>query len=213
MMVLAAVCLASYLVGGIPFSYLAGRVTRGVDLREFGSGNLGATNTYRVLGGRIAIAVLLLDIAKGFLPVFAAMHWVGAGPMPAHWLGVAAMFFSILGHLFSPYLGFAGGKGIATSAGAFAALAPWAFLGAFAVFVLVFLVTRIVSLGSIISAVTLPLFVAISARLGLSEFEWSVEGVSILIMVIVLIKHRSNMQRLMAGTEKKLARVKPEESR
>ena len=210
MIVLASVCVASYLIGGIPFSYLAGRVTRGVDLREFGSGNLGATNTYRVLGGRVAIIVLLLDIAKGFMPVFTAMHWLPAGTIPVHWLGVAAMFFSILGHLFSPYLGFAGGKGIATSAGAFAALAPWAFLGAFVVFALVFAASRIVSLGSIFAALSLPVFVALSARFGFSTFEWSVEGVSILIMVIVLIKHRSNIQRLMSGTEKKLAKVKPE---
>jgi len=210
MIVLIGVCVASYLAGGIPFSYLAGRTTRGVDLRNFGSGNLGATNTYRVLGGRVAVVVLVLDIAKGFLPVFAALHWLPTGPVPTHWLGVAAMFFSILGHLFSPYLGFAGGKGIATSAGAFAALAPWAFLGAFVVFALVFAASRIVSLGSLCAAVALPLFVYISARAGLARFEWSIEGVSILIMLMVIFKHRSNLRRLLSGTEKKLARVKSE---
>lgn len=208
MMALLAVCVAAYLVGGIPFSYLAGRILRGVDLREFGSGNLGATNTYRVLGGRVAVVVLLLDVAKGFLPVFAALHWVPAGSMPAQWLGVAAMFFSILGHLFSPYLRFAGGKGIATSAGAFAALSPWAFLGAFVVFALVFAVSRIVSLGSLCAALSLPAFVALCPAAGLAVFDWAVEGVSILIMVIVIVKHRSNIRRLLSGTEKKLARVK-----
>jgi len=210
MIVLIGVCVASYLAGGIPFSYLAGRITRGVDLRNFGSGNLGATNTYRVLGGRIAVVVLVLDIAKGFLPVFAALHWLSSASVPTHWLGVAAMFFSILGHLFSPYLGFAGGKGIATSAGAFAALAPWAFLGALIVFALVFAASRIVSLGSLCAAVVLPPFVYISARAGLAPFEWSIEGVSILIMLIVIVKHRSNLRRLLSGTEKKLARVKSE---
>lgn len=211
MITLLTVGVASYLVGGIPFSYLAGRVLRGLDLRRFGSGNLGATNTYRVLGGRVAVGVLLLDVAKGFFPVFAALHWVPASSVPALWLGVAAMFFSILGHLFSPYLGFAGGKGIATSAGAFAALAPWAFLGAFVVFALVFGLSRIVSLGSLCAAVSLPLFVALSARAGLSTFSWTVEGVSILIMLIVIVKHRSNIQRLLSGTEKKLARVRTED--
>jgi glycerol-3-phosphate acyltransferase PlsY len=121
------------------------------------------------------------------------------------------MFFSILGHLFSPYLGFAGGKGIATSAGAFAALAPWAFLGAFIVFALVFGVWRIVSLGSLCAALSLPAFVALCAHAGLSQFDWTIEGVSILIMLVVIFKHRSNIQRLLAGTEKKLARVKPGE--
>jgi len=116
-----AVTLAGYLVGGIPFSYIAGRM-RGIDLRQHGSGNLGASNTYRILGGRIALAVLVLDVAKGLAPVLVAKQFDPPGSAPVHALAAAAG--AILGHLFSPYLKFSGGKGIATSAGAFAGLTP-----------------------------------------------------------------------------------------
>ncbi len=207
-MPLLALSVVSYLAGGIPFSYLAGRMLRGIDLREYGSGNLGATNTFRVLGSKVAIVVLVLDIAKGFIPVFVSGLFAAQSNLDPHWFGAAAMFFAILGHLFSPYLKFAGGKGIATSAGAFAALAPWAFLGALVLFVIVFAVRRIVSLASIFSAVSLPLFVWGAGQLGFGDRHWSLLVVSLVIMIIVIAKHRDNVRRLLAGTEKKLTRVK-----
>jgi glycerol-3-phosphate acyltransferase PlsY len=195
--------LGAYLVGGIPFSYLAGRM-RGVDLREHGSGNLGASNTYRILGGRIALIVLLLDIAKGLLPVVAARTFDVVGFEPYHQL--AAAVGAILGHLFSPYLRFSGGKGIATSAGAFAGLAPWAFACALAVFALVFATRRIVSLGSLAAAITLPLAVYTTQRAGLAPVQDTVRWGSVLVMLVVIVKHRSNIRRLLAGTEPRLAR-------
>jgi glycerol-3-phosphate acyltransferase PlsY len=198
--------IAAYLVGGIPFSYLAGRMAQGIDLREHGSGNLGASNTYRILGGRIALAVLVLDVAKGLLPVLAAARFDAPGAAPAHALAAAAG--AILGHLFSPYLGFAGGKGIATSAGAFAGLAPLAFAFAFAVFTLVFATRRIVSLASLSAAVTLPVAVYVIDRAGLAEMHASVLWVTVLVMVVVVVKHRGNIRRLVAGTEPVLRRRK-----
>jgi glycerol-3-phosphate acyltransferase PlsY len=208
MTTMLATSVLSYLAGGIPFSYLAGRLLQGIDLREHGSGNLGASNTFRILGGRVAVVVLVLDVAKGFIPVYVAgtlepLSFLGPLGLP-----IAAMFFAILGHLYSPYLKFSGGKGIATSAGAFVALAPWAFLGSFVAFAAVFAARRIVSLASLSGAITLPVFVYLSGRLGLGRWHWSLEAVSVAIMLIVVIKHRSNIARLRAGTEGALARRK-----
>jgi glycerol-3-phosphate acyltransferase PlsY len=198
--------LGAYLVGGIPFSYIAGKLAKGIDLRQHGSGNLGASNTYRILGGRIALAVLVLDIAKGAVPVLVAGGFDVGGEEPVHRMLAAAG--AILGHLFSPYLRFSGGKGIATSAGAFAALAPWGFLCALLVFAGVFAARRIVSLASLCAAVTLPVAVYATARAGLAPSSAIVMGGSLAVMLVVIAKHRSNIRRLLAGTEPRLARRK-----
>jgi len=208
MIPLVALSAISYLAGGIPFSYLAGRLLRGIDLRDFGSGNLGASNTFRVLGSKVAIVVLVLDIAKGFSPVAFSGSFAAHSSLGPHWFGAAAMFFAILGHLYSPYLRFAGGKGIATSAGAFAALVPWAFAGALILFAVVFAARRIVSLASIFASLSLPLFVWGTGRLEIGDPHWSLLVVSFVIMCIVIAKHRDNIRRLLAGTEKKLSRAK-----
>ena len=208
MIPLGVVVVGSYLVGSIPFSYLAGKWVGGIDLREHGSGNLGATNTFRMLGGKVAVWVLAADIAKGFFPAFLAARLPLGGGVPAHWLALAAGFGAIMGHLFSIYLKLVGGKGIATSAGAFIALSPWSVLGAFIVWGVLFATTRIVSLGSLGAAVTLPLFVFIVDRTGLASSHWSLLLVSCIITVVVVVKHRSNIQRLVAGKEPALARRK-----
>jgi glycerol-3-phosphate acyltransferase PlsY len=196
--------LGAYLLGGVPFSYIAGRLARGIDLREHGSGNLGASNTFRILGGRIALAVLVLDVLKGLVPVVASARFDATGAAPMHALAAAAG--AICGHLFSPYLKFAGGKGIATSAGAFAGLAPIAFACALVVFAVVFATRRIVSLASLSAAVTLPAAVYVTGRAGLSESHRAVLWVTVLVMLVVIVKHRSNIRRLAAGTEPALAR-------
>jgi glycerol-3-phosphate acyltransferase PlsY len=208
MTALALVTTGSFLVGGIPFSYLAGRLARGIDLREHGSGNLGASNTFRILGARWATLVLALDVLKGWVPVtLAAQLGAGAG-VGGHWLEIAAATAAILGHLFSPYLRFSGGKGIATSAGAFLALEPWAFVGAFAVWAGVFAWRRIMSLASLAAAVSLPPLVYAVGRLRPGDSHWSVLAASTIIMAVVVIKHRSNIKRLLRGTEPALARKK-----
>jgi glycerol-3-phosphate acyltransferase PlsY len=196
--------LGSYLVGGIPFSYIAGRMAKGIDLRQHGSGNLGASNTFRILGGKIALVVLALDIAKGLAPVLAASRFDVGGQEPLH--AIAAAAGAVLGHLFSPYLRFSGGKGIATSAGAFAGLAPWGFACALIVFALVFAARRIVSLASLSAAVTLPIAVYGTARVGLAPSHASVLWGAILVMLVVVARHRGNIRRLIAGTEPRLAR-------
>jgi acyl phosphate:glycerol-3-phosphate acyltransferase len=198
------VLVASYLVGGIPFSYLAGKMTKKIDLRQHGSGNLGASNTYRILGGRIALVVLVLDIAKGFLPVFVARAYDVPGQEPMHQL--AGAVGAVIGHLFSPYLRFSGGKGIATSAGAFMALAPWAFGCALVVFALVFAARKIVSLASLSAALTLPVAFYVMTRVGLEPSSATVLWGTILVMLVVVVKHRGNIKRLVEGTEPRLAR-------
>ena len=198
--------IAAYLVGGIPFSYIAGKMAQGIDLRQHGSGNLGASNTYRILGGRIALVVLGLDILKGLVPVVVASRFDVPGNEP--WHAIAAAAGAVLGHLYSPYLKFSGGKGIATSAGAFLGLAPFAFLAAFTVFVIVFAIRHIVSLASLAAAVTLPVAAWIGPGFGLGYNNRSVQWVATLVMVVVILKHRSNIKRLRAGTEPALARRK-----
>ena len=135
----------SYLLGATPTSYWIGRAFHGLDLREHGSGNLGATNAFRVLGPTWALPVVAVDIAKGFLPVLFFPDLVGADLGWTIAFGAAA----IVGHIFSLWVGFEGGKGIATSAGVFLALAPWAVLGGFVVWAVLALPTGYVSLGSV----------------------------------------------------------------
>ncbi len=206
--------LSGYLLGSIPFSFLAGKIFQGIDLRKHGSGNLGASNAFRILGPRIALFVLLFDAAKGYMPVHfacasnqASAAW-GFSSCPVHYLMIGAALSAVLGHMFSVFIRFSGGKGIATSAGAFLALSPWAFLGAFAVWGFVFFFTRIVSIASLAGVVSLPLCVFLAGRFGLSASHWSFLALSSILALAVVIKHRGNIQRIVAGTEPALARKK-----
>jgi glycerol-3-phosphate acyltransferase PlsY len=205
----AIVIVVSYCAGAIPFSYIAGRVFAGIDLRQHGSGNLGASNTFRFLGPKIALFVLVADIAKGFLPVyFAPVYGVGH-TMPDLWLMYIAGFFAVVGHMFSVFVAFKGGKGIATTAGVFMALAPAAFVGAFVVWAVVMGTVRIVSIASMAGAIVLPGVVYTTQRLGLVAADRSLLVLSIAITIVVLVKHRSNIKRLLAGTEPVLRRHRP----
>lgn len=207
-MSLAAIILVSYLAGSIPFSYIAGKLKSGIDLRQHGSGNLGASNTYRILGPKIALFVLVGDIAKGYLPVYFAPMLAWQNDFSSLWLMLAAALFAVVGHSYSIYLKLQGGKGIATSAGAFLALTPWACLAAVAVWGLVLAARRIVSLASLAAAVALPFIVYIFGKLNISNSHWSLLAVSILISIVVIIRHRSNIQRLLSRREPALARKK-----
>ena len=202
------VMLAGYIAGAIPFSYMAGKVFGGIDLRRHGSGNLGAANTFRLLGGKIALGVLAGDIAKGYLPVFFAPAYAPSSAVPGHWLMLVAALFAVIGHMFSVFVGFGGGKGIATTAGAFLALSPVVLLVTFGVFVLMFAAKRIVSLASITSATVLPFVVLLLDKTGVEPSHGSLLVVSAAITVVVLVKHHGNIRRLLAGTEPSLQKVK-----
>lgn len=191
--------LAAYLVGSSPFAYVAGRLLRGIDLRQHGSGNLGATNVYRTLGAPAAIAVLLLDAGKGALPVLALPALTGAG---GSWWPAAFGVGAILGHV-RPYFGMfkGGGKGVATAAGVFAALAPIPFVASFVTFVLVVALTRYVSLGSMLGAAALALTVVVRDGVGSP-----LGAVAVAIALFVVWTHRANIGRLRRGEESRLGR-------
>jgi glycerol-3-phosphate acyltransferase PlsY len=190
----AALCLiASYFVGAIPTSYLAGRLFRGIDLREHGSRNLGATNVYRTLGWKYAIPVGLFDIAKGAVPVLVFAPLVSDSQVFALACGIAA----ILGHVFSVFVRFKGGKGVATAAGVVLALTPAAAAIAVGVFVLTVLATRYVSLGSMLGAIA-----AAPAAYFLGQVQAA--ELYLLLAVIIVLKHAGNVRRLAQGTESRL---------
>lgn len=183
---------AAYLVGATPTSYVAGRLARGIHLREQGSKNLGATNVYRVLGWRWAIPVALIDIAKGAVPVALFGRWAQGAPGFPVFLGLAA----VLGHIFSPYVGFRGGKGVATAAGMFLALAPLAVIIALPVWGLCLWATGYVSLSSILVAVIFPLLVLVTPHAGAPAVIASIG-----LAALIVYAHRANIRRLLAGTE------------
>ncbi len=184
----------AYLLGATPTSYWIGRWFHDVDLREEGSGNLGATNTFRVLGLKAALPVVVVDVAKGWLPVW----WFPAvdGLEPWNW-ALAYGAAAIVGHVFSFWVGFRGGKGVATSAGVLLGIAPWAGLIALAAWVVVTGSTRIVSLGSIAAALVLPAAVYLTPHRG----GPTTIGFMALLALFVIWAHRSNVRRLLRGEE------------
>jgi glycerol-3-phosphate acyltransferase PlsY len=189
--------LAGFLVGAIPFSWLIGRV-KGIDLRKAGSGNIGATNLMRVCGRGPGIAGLFLDVAKGVIPVLLAALLAGGGERLVQ---AAAGTAAVLGHVYTPFLGFSGGKGVATSLGAMAALAPVPSLCALGIFLTVLLVSGIVSLSSIIAAASLV--PAVFLFMG-GQGNIPVQVACCLVALLVVVRHRSNIARLFRGEEKRL---------
>jgi len=188
---------AAYLLGAIPTSYLVARLVAGVDLREFGSRNLGATNLYRLLGWGGAVPVALFDVAKGAAPV---LLWAAAGRGPAWWalaIGVAG----VLGHVFSPFVRFRGGKGVATAAGVFLACVPGAIGADAVVWIVLVAATGYVSLGSVSAAVAFPILVALLYP-SRPEILWAAMAVA----AFVIFNHRSNLRRLATGTEARFGR-------
>lgn len=196
---LAGALVLSYLIGSIPTSLLVGRLVKGIDLRQHGSKNVGATNLYRVLGWRWAVPVGLFDMAKGYVPAAIVGPAVaGAGGVLIPLLcGVAA----VLGHMFSPFVGFKGGKGVATGAGVVLAMAPLAFLGAFGIWALLVFLTGYVSLGSVVAAASLPLL-----TMWLHPDRPMVLGITAVLGALVVWMHRSNIGRLLKGTESRFGR-------
>ena len=187
--------VAAYFLAGVPWGVVLGRWIKGIDVRNFGSGGTGTTNSMRMLGWRIAVAVLLLDFGKGVIPVVLG-HWMD---LPNWAIGLTAVA-ATAGHCWSPYIRMRGGKGMATGGGASVALFPWLVLFG-ALVVLVVWRTRYVSLGSILTAIIGPATVVVLALLGVVSGWWAAAIVAI--GVIILFQHRSNIDRLLKGTERK----------
>jgi acyl phosphate:glycerol-3-phosphate acyltransferase len=190
--------VASYLLGAIPTSHLVSRTFAGIDLRQHGSGNLGATNLYRVLGWKYAIPVALFDMAKGAIPVLVFGPQVSRSELFALACGIAA----IVGHVFSVFVHFKGGKGVATAAGVMLGLTPLALGVAAVVWALVVLLSGYVSLGSIAAAAVLPVAVYLLEHPRTPELLW----MDVAVAAGVIILHRRNIQRLLNGTENRFGR-------
>jgi glycerol-3-phosphate acyltransferase PlsY len=190
--------VASYFIGAIPTSYLLSRFFAGIDLRQQGSGNLGATNLYRVLGWKYALPAALVDIAKGFIPVVVFAPRESPSQLFALVCGVAA----IVGHVFSVFVRFKGGKGVATAAGVMLGLAPLALAVTAAVWVLMVKLTGYVSLASISAAAVLPLAVYLLENSRTPALLW----IAAAIAAGVIVLHRRNIERLLKGTESRFGR-------
>jgi len=201
------IALGSYLLGSIPFGYLAGRIC-GVDLRTQGSGNIGATNALRVLGKKWGYAVFLLDFLKAWLPVKLAMGWgIALMADPASAPGALAGFCALIGHSFPVWLGFKGGKGIASSAGVIVGLLSLpVFLICLGLWLLLFTTTRYVSVASIGASLALPITVGV--LFWLDRADWLKLAVSVLMAALAVWRHRTNITRLRAGTEARFERKK-----
>jgi acyl phosphate:glycerol-3-phosphate acyltransferase len=207
MVTLAVLLVGSYLLGSIPFGYLAGRLV-GIDIRQAGSGNVGATNVVRVLGKGYGYPVFALDFLKGFGAVKISM--LMAPGRPPEWnspeiFGIVAAVSSVLGHLYPPWLKFKGGKGVATSAGALLALTPVATLIGVAIWTIVFWMTRYVSLASITAAVVLPIIILVVSSEDKNKGKPLFYS-SACVAAVVIWRHRSNLSRLIRGTEPRFTR-------
>jgi glycerol-3-phosphate acyltransferase PlsY len=197
---IVAVSLLSYLIGSIPFSFIMGKLFKRIDLREHGSGNLGAANTFRVLGFKAAFPVLLLDIGKGFVAVRFFAPFGGPGIEFA----LLAALLVVLGHNYSVFVRFSGGKGVGAAAGAFLALAPQALGMCVLLWIVTLLATRIVSIASMVSAAFLPVSILLANRFLAAHVHYSVTLIAVAVAVALFVRHGSNIRRLRAGTEKRI---------
>ncbi len=191
------IIISAYIIGSIPTGYLIVKFLTGEDIRKVGSGNIGATNVRRILGLKWFFVVLFLDALKGFLPVFIAQNVIKSS---AEIIPVLTGLFAILGHTFTMFLKFKGGKGVATGFGVFLALAPFSVLNCVVVFVVLLFMFKYISLGSIASAFLLPVFIFIYGESGEYGF---ILIFAVLVAIFVIYKHTDNIKRLIEGTENK----------
>src|SRR3954470_15995408 len=203
--VIAIVVLLGYLLGAIPAGYIAGRIA-GVDIRKEGSGNVGATNVVRVLGKKYGYPVFFIDVLKGVIAVVSASYLANRFGQSAHvvLLAILAGVACVIGHNFPVWLGFRGGKGVATSVGVVFALMPIAAIAVLVVWVLTFQLGRWVSLASVIAALALPIAVALCYLRGPGGM--TLLSFSAVLTLLVLLRHRSNLVRLVQGTEPRFRR-------
>lgn len=196
--------LAGYFCGALPWGLWIGRLVRGIDIRQHGSKNLGATNVYRTLGPGLGVMTLLLDIAKGAVPValVPGLGIAGAFPGGHSWCAVTVAVAAVLGHVFSVFAGFRGGKGVATTVGVLLALSPLACAVFLVVFLATLLVTRYVSLGSVLGAIAFSV-----SLIWLAPARWRdpVFGLGVLLAALVIARHHENLRRLARGEERRFS--------
>jgi len=199
----ALLVLLAYLIGALPFGLIIGRATRGVDLREHGSGSIGATNALRTVGWTGAVLTFLLDFAKGAVAVLLVSWLYKAGPAGSPpWVAAAAGIAAVAGHIRSIFIGFRGGRGVATFAGAMLAVSPWTVAIVVPIFALIVWRTRIVSLGSLIGSALAPVVTAALTVAG--SATWAAFVLALAGATMVTLAHRDNISRLRAGTERRI---------
>lgn len=196
--------VGAFLLGGLPFGLLVARAYGVRDIRQHGSGNIGATNVWRVVGRKAAIWVYVLDISKGVAAVLIAKA-VNQTLLPQDTFFVLVAIAAVCGHVFSPYLGFRGGKGVNTGLGVMLVLLPLEILGGLVVFTVIVAVTKYISLGSIVAAVALPALVLIEREFLGREIASIYLYLTVILAVLVIFTHRKNVERLIAGTENRFS--------
>lgn len=206
----SAVVLGAYLLGSIPWGFIIGKLN-GVDVRKVGSKNIGATNVTRCVGKKAGKLCFVLDFVKGALPVLAAQILFKETSMFNEYIVIATLLAAVIGHMFPVFLNFKGGKGVSTAAGAIMALAWFPLLIALVVWVVVFLVSRYVSLASISAAAVLPIVAWVCYLTGASNFGKLANSPLVLVFltlvaVLAIVRHRSNIQRLLDGTENRFGK-------
>jgi len=209
MIQLLTVVVLSYLAGSIPTAIIAARLTRGIDIRKYGSGNVGGTNALRTLGWKVGLVVMFFDFGKGWAATYyIAQLGYANGIVDPLIVQILAGSFSILGHIYTIFAGFKGGKGVGTAAGMLLALYPIALLFCLAVFALTVTITKYVSLGSMLGAITLPIslyFLEISFG---REILFVRYVFALLVSLLIIYTHRSNISRLLKGEENKFSAYK-----
>jgi len=195
--------VVAYLLGSIPVGWIVARLFYQKDIRTEGSGNIGATNALRIFGTTVGVTVLVLDMLKGVSAVLLARHFFVAEAALIPICGLLA----ILGHVFPIWLAFKGGKGVATAGGVFLALAPWSLLIALVSFVLIVAKTRYVSLGSILAALIFGFSIVIAQIMG-AQINWAMLALAAIVILMIIIKHKQNIQRLWQGQENKISFTK-----
>ena len=205
---LVLIILFAYLVGSFPTSIVVGRMTRRIDIREHGSKNAGGTNAFRVLGWKAGLFVVVVDILKGVLATLLIAK-IRVDPLTLDYelVQIIAGTSAVIGHVWTVLAKFKGGKGVATGAGLIIALFPWASLICFIIFVALVLTTRYVSLGSIIATSSLPFVLLTFDRMFGKSVSTSLLTFSILISCLIIFTHRSNIRRLLNGTENRFEKL------
>ncbi|MBN1559435.1 glycerol-3-phosphate 1-O-acyltransferase PlsY [candidate division KSB1 bacterium] len=208
MLSVAVIVVLSYLIGSFPTSIIVGKILKGIDIREHGSGNAGGTNVFRVLGAGPGIFVMLFDALKGFIATFWVSRIVIDSMPDIGMIMIVAGVSAMLGHIWTIFARFRGGKGVGTAAGMLAALFPTALLICLAVFFVVLLMSRIVSISSMAAAITLPITLSVFRYVLHMPVQTSLYVFSFIAAALIIYTHRSNIKRLMNGTENKIGKKK-----
>lgn len=210
MLNLVIIAILAYLAGSFPTAILVGKLSRGIDIRQHGSGNAGGTNVFRVLGWKLGVFVMLVDMLKGYLAtvyISQLLFFPGETYNPVY-LEILAGIFAIIGHIWTIFAGFKGGKGVGTAAGFLFGLIPLAAFGGMVIFFTLFFIFRYVSLGSICAAIGIPTILIIQKFSTKPELEPVLIYITSAIAALIIYTHRTNIQRLLNGTENKITSLK-----